>query len=715
MTAIAKFISPNRAWRRVALYSFGLSMLAWASAAHAESVRSPKLQLELSGDGAIVSARWGGVERRLSGSTQMAGCTATGSTAMRKLGTGLEFERTLVCGEHRAHVIDRYIAAPEGVRWQVEIRGEGNPWSTPIETHLRYPATPEVRFWTAWADPSPVDKNWRDPLQTMPLSQRKLYYGAPPFDRRAHRGFVPSVTDLFAIPMATFSEDAHDVGLTAALALDDTMLDLTLDTAADGAIGFARLFHRIGAQSPVRFTLDLVPHEAGWRGGLRYMVGRYPEYFDSPNAKAGELAGTSAYASSDAKFDAAKMRAMAFRTNWMASFDFPYMGLFLPPVGDTERWVRFSGASNGEYKPEERGRNGEVTIQHLAEYVQRMRQLGFHVLNYFNVTEFGDHIVWPPKPAGAAKSPVDWRDPNQFLNAHFPGAVMRKPNGEAMFTWGGAVVMDPGEPAYQKHLLDQARLHLKKFPEADGFCIDRMDWLRLYNQNRDDHVSWFEDKPAQSLVLSWNEILGRLTREVHAAGKMVFCNNHTKRADLLRGIDGFFDEHTYFPPSLNTTGILAVHRPMLGWTVGEENLRPDPDAYFQRHLHLGAYPMAPFPGNDHSIAPGTWVDRQYLDYGPLLDAMRGKKWVLTPHAISVVGDKAKANLFETPLGYVVPVTFGGTSAEAVVEVRGIKAAHAEVLYPGTAEWVPLKIAGGAKGVQRIAVPLRRGCAMLRLQ
>jgi hypothetical protein len=143
-------------------------------------------------------------------------------------------------------------------------------------------------------------------------------------------------------------------------------------------------------------------------------------------------------------------------------------------------------------------------------------------------------------------------------------------------------------------------------------------------------------------------------------------------------------------------------------------LRPDPDAYFQRHLLLGAYPMAPFPGNDHSIAPGAWVDRQYLDYGPMLDAMRGKKWVLSPHAVSAVANAGKVNLFQTPQGYVVPVTFGG-AREVTVELRGIQASQAAALHPGSAEWEPLKIAGGARGVLRVTVPLRRGCAMLRLK
>ena len=35
---------------------------------------------------------------------------------------------------------------------------------------------------------------------------------------------------------------------------------------------------------------------------------------------------------------------MAFTVNWKASFDFPFMGMFLPPVGsDSEEWTDFKG------------------------------------------------------------------------------------------------------------------------------------------------------------------------------------------------------------------------------------------------------------------------------------------------------------------------------------------------------------------------------------
>ena len=146
------------------------------------------------------------------------------------------------------------------------------------------------------------------------------------------------------------------------------------------------------------------------------------------------------------------------------------------------------------------------------------------------------------------------------------------------------------------------------------------------------------------------------------------------------------------------------------------SLKPDPDAYFQRHLYLGAFPTAPFPGNDHTILPEPQVDQYYLDYGPLLDVMRGKKWVLEPHCVETTTPGVKVNLFQVPSGYALPVTFGGTAETAIVRLRSLrdlKKVKYQALQPGADGPVPVQ-AMLKDGVLELTVPLRRGCAMVRV-
>jgi hypothetical protein len=158
---------------------------------------------------------------------------------------------------------------------------------------------------------------------------------------------------------------------------------------------------------------------------------------------------------------------------------------------------------------------------------------------------------------------------------------------------------------------------------------------------------------------------------------------------------------------------LGLRKPVLAWSYNETLRQPDPDSFFQRHLLLGAYPTAPYPWNNHCIGPEAWAEKQFLDYGPLLDAIRGKKWVLAPHCVEVAGGTAKANLFDVPGGYALPVAFGGKAASSTVRLRGIAGLDAgcTVIHPGMD--APARLTGKLNdGRWELTVPLVRGCAMV---
>jgi len=158
--------------------------------------------------------------------------------------------------------------------------------------------------------------------------------------------------------------------------------------------------------------------------------------------------------------------------------------------------------------------------------------------------------------------------------------------------------VDVGDPDYQRFILEQALRHIERIPDSSGICIDRLDWLRNYNSGADDGVSWVENRPARSLYQSWLDLLGKLGPLMHNADKVIFVNNHIKRLELLRQVDGIYCEFCQTGPALNATGLLSVRRPALGWTDDEATVQADPDGLFQRHLHMGVYPTAPYPNNN---------------------------------------------------------------------------------------------------------------------
>ena len=715
-------------------------------AAETYKVADAGVSASLSARGEIVGLKYGtqGTERPVSARLVLFDCRRVDPEKPELLpGRILAFTSRWISNRdaNECAVIERFIPSGRSIRWEVEIRGSGRPWSTPIETELTFPDPGRARVWAPWGDPrrgsiarmtgaqlaalgiKPGDStwNWSDPLVSIPFVTDTLWFGAEAYNFIDPKvGFIPFQGNLISIPLLSILEPDVDQGISLALCPEDQMLDLRLVMDKNGKFTFSRLFHRISGESPVKFALDIVSHEADWRGGLRWMAERYPAYFDPSVPRADEVAGTGAYSAHEAEFDVARMKKMAFGVNWKASFDFPYMGMFLPPVAnDTVQWKRYGG--------------GMTSIKSMREYSAKMRSMGFHVLSYFNITEFGANVVDPPRSAKPNIDPELWRDCNDYLSTRLSGAILPIPpkSGELLrsqnpknrangpyYTWGDGIAMDPGDPAYQLFLLEQARRHIDEIPEASGICIDRMDWLRMYNHRADDGISWFDNAPSRSLLWSWRSALSKLGPLMHDAGKVIFVNNHDKRIDLLKHTDGFFDEFTYAGAPLNLTALQGIRKPTLGWTGEEKHLRPDPDVFFQKYLHLGVFPTAPFPGNDHSLVPGEWVDQQYLDYGPLLHTLRGKKWVLTSHCVEAVGGAAKVNLFEVTGGWVIPVTFGPKKGSVKVKLQHVPrlstALLVDAIHPGSDAITPVTT-HVSKGAVELTVPLVRGCAMVRIR
>ena len=493
-------------------------------------LRSGNLTAIVSEDGNSVVLLSSKIQRVVMLEVSIDGYTQVGKPIIHSLRNGiLGIQRDvkhLTSGE-RCTLHERFSAGNYGsIRWEMDVESLGVSRTAPIHMIARYPATQDTRFWTAWSDPSYFGNSsveasqWKDPLTLMPLAKKHLYYGAPYFTYDEPRiGFVPVYRNLMAIPIASFLEPENHLGFSMALSPDagDGLLDLTLDTNEEGSADFTFHYHRLNSDHAVRLAADIVSHEADWRGGVRWMTNRYPRYFNPRLKVAQELDGGAAYsADGNTNFDAEKLREMGFRTNWKASFDFPFMGMFLPPVRN-EAWARFSGDSGGTQALGTRNKNGYISIEQMADYSERMRALGFHVLNYFNVAEFGANITYPP-PARSTKLDSDlWKNADDFLFGRLSNAILFVPDGipprvlkfypgttvgGPYYTWGNGVILDCGEPEYEQFLLQQAQRHIERLPASSGICIDRMDWLRLYNDRRDDGISWLTSKPVRSLYVS---------------------------------------------------------------------------------------------------------------------------------------------------------------------------------------------------------------------
>ncbi|MDD2961935.1 MAG: hypothetical protein PHR45_07655 [Muribaculaceae bacterium] len=654
-------------------------------------------------------------------------------------------------------LLEEYTKSSQGLHCDITIQGVSDgSWSMPILSSFRFITNKKdsLRYWTAWGSPNIDTLNmnaslrnqlkeykggcdaakgwavlggehnnrWVDPLVPVSFSDSKYYYGATGFQANdPMTGFVPAQNDLFAIPMAVIIDEANHEGYSIILSLKDIIIDLEMETKKDGTISFKRLWNRISQDSTLHFSYDIIRHSDDWRSGIETAYKMYPEYFEPKNDIAYKICGTGSYSASKKIDNAEKLRAMAFGVNWQASFDFPYMGMFIPPVEKNEAWETFGFKANVT-------KEATQTLDRMNKISKEFKDNGFYSLSYFNVCEFGTGIVSPPPATMTLKDKEAWKDANEFLYRNLYNAILpmtkellKNNNKEnagypvPYGTWGGAVAMDCGDSAYSEFLIDQAQKHIEYLPDSYGICIDRLDWLRMFNDQADDKMTWYSGRPARSLYNSWKTLMKKLGPTMHNAGKVIFVNNHTRRIDLLNEVDGIFDEFTYMGNSMNLMALNCFFKPALGWVDIAKTIENEGgDQFIQRHLYMGVFPMCPFLGNDHSIRPSTYVDKYYLDYGKMMQMIKGRKWVLIPDVIKVENNTAKANIFQVEGGYVVPVVLGENKNCRVI-VRGIGKIHsAKIYYPGEVKEIEIR-PKKEKGKLIFDVPLVRNCAFIKIE
>ena len=723
----------------VAMTIAALLVLSQASGKNSFIVKNRVMQLELSRKGEIVSIGKpdGSWKKMLGGHTFLDSCAPEQGVQVKHLrDNGIEFTRTFMSldQQYRCTVIDRFVPDSASIRWEVSIEGSEHAWSTGIATSVRFSDAAGARFWTTWGDPNhlnPADWGgdpgvWHNPFEFRPLRDMHLVYGSR-FEKGAG----------YSVPVFSVIYPDEKTGICLAMSPEDTLLDLHLVSTRDGEVTQTRKFNRLEHGSQVTFTMHLLIHDDDWRSVLAFMVGTYPRFFYPAATNALAVCGLGAYSSYEGDIDAAKYRKMGGIVNWKASFDFSYMGMFIPPVAtDTTRWQRFDVSSGGALIA---GKKTYTTIKQMRDYATRMKALGFSMLNYFNATEFGgisefaDSVVFP-RPSFTPATNV-WKNPSAFLYSNFPDAIlfgsldlgataaqyMRLPvsfHNQPYWTWGRAIVTDVGDSSYARFLLNQAQLHVDKFPDAQGLCMDRLDWFSEYNWHANDGKTWVEGRPVRAMLNSYKAFMPRLGKILHDNGKVLFCNPLMNRLDMMAPIDGVFNEFGYIGHNLNQSAFLTLFKPLLSWTLDSATVLKSPDRYFQSHILMGAFPSAPFPGNDHCIGPNPQVERYYLDYGPMFTRLHGRKWVLLPHVVEVRSESALCNLFAVGQKLVLPIVLGGADSTRVKirychELLHSEAVSVEAFYPGQ-DKPDIFDARATLDELSFTVPLRRGCAFLTL-
>ena len=695
-----------------------------------------------------------------------------------------------------ATITDRFSPCPDravgGLVWNSTIQTTSTtPWRAVIATELLLspdPGTPPLDFWLPFNGDSLADdvlamRNGSSASFTRVALGTGYNYGIPT------KGHMPFPLFLWAGGLAARS-DGGGGGLMVAPRLNDTTLAATADLNSS-ALVYRRHFNRLSFARARTFVTHLgalpTPDPAAigpqfpakdrgddpWREALRFTLAVNPNVFHAvqpPASSSGQptslaRVGLGMYTCSPANSlnVSTTVDSAGGTTLWDASFWWPYIGQFLPPVSNaSEQWTSNLGASEQAVCSGLPGgfRHGQrVSARTIAEHLVGMREIGVSVpLSYFNLFEVGQNVRWPlpapvPRcqPGGAGTTQARcWNDSSIFISSALSDAVLfQSPDRKQPFyTWQKAIVLDPGVPSYRDFLVAQAQRHFDLLGSAfRGIVIDRTDHTAKASWGRDDGELWC-GAPCASMLLAWLEASKEVSAIIHGEPRrggaqatpgeeplMLINFDGSARADLLRHADGIFSESG--DVLLNSLGLSTVAMPAVGWTYqgsrGPGSMQLN-HAYLQHHLRMGVHPMAPVHGADHSLDDrSAAVDALFKDYGPLFRRLRATRWGLDrSHVVRVHPPPSEGgplhNVFasmtprSSPTPWVVVLALAAEAVDSVLVTLklpfGGRPAGCEVMLPGveqveTAEVVRVRRRGvGTEELLQLEARLMFGCALL---
>jgi hypothetical protein len=584
---------------------------------------------------------------------------------------------------------------------------------------------------------------WREPFSALSLPAPVTLYrlGNLDFNSEIMKAIGPAVADSFTVPLATLMRASDDLGVTLLVSPRDPILDLLL-RVENASIAFLRLFQRLdpGASAALSVTMYLRAHAADWRPALALYQDEFPEFVFPKNVDADVVDGLGGY-SWQAPLNKSYADSVGFATNWELSGTFmPYDGLFAPYQ---EQWLNLGPINAGlpQYN---------VSFERINAFDESVQAAGLNSLTYFDVGNWGvsvnvkknyPNVTCGARPGGEPAPCPTPEGSNAYLQLFLTDALLDSgwslaggAFSSSFSDWVGTTLMDPSSPFFEDLLNEQLSRRISNVAATQGIAIDRFDYTKYYSFKRDDGVSWVPQQggeaygPAQSLLLSHRHTYARLSDTLHSAGAKVMLGNCNLicRADLGgASFDGSFNEGA----ALNAVAWMGLKRPTILWTYSLSDSQEVLDKYFQQHVLMRVFPMAPMPGNDHSITdPSPAVLRAYEDYAPIFLALRHVVWALDcVRPVTVLGAPLTTPL--TNLFYprrldagslLVPVVLGSASdASVVLRVvvpAGVTDMVASSLAPGAgSQWAPLGTVPVAGGSVTVAVPFVRGCALLLLQ
>lgn len=394
----------------------------------------------------------------------------------------------------------------------------------------------------------------------------------------------------------------------------------------------------------VEAVMMLAPIRACWRDALRSVHDHYPDYFRVPEPSVFNHEGAMVCGEliPDPELDAlVQEQDLAWQE--IHANVFAHYGDYAPQTDRWPDWV--AGATLKDFDLERLSRTGFrdlrsaitskpgrlMTRRGLNDYIQTLQGKGVAAYLYTNPVILDlDHV------------------------RQFPDSLAESADGTPMFRdyYRNAPMYPAAETSWGRYLDQMTRRALDQFPQIDGFFLDELHWNQ-FDFAHDDGISARGKRPVAMIGFAVQDAARRICTAAHDRGKAVWANG-ANTLEVARHIDGFMAECSW--EWLGSVLYLGLEKPIVLLMSDRWSLSQLADA-------LGAALFAAAqPGVIHSAQPEPEQVALLKRYRPLFAMLRGRKWILHPHAITCAAPALRTNCFVLPEGdFAVTLSGAGGS------------------------------------------------------
>ncbi|MBN2290427.1 MAG: hypothetical protein JXQ83_13915 [Candidatus Glassbacteria bacterium] len=375
---------------------------------------------------------------------------------------------------------------------------------------------------------------------------------------------------------------------------------------------------------PARTGLLITLQPAAWRASLGWVYRRYREYFDpAPGFEKYDGVFVSGYPiMADSLADEDLERIVALRYSRGARWEeqhghFLRYGLMIPDKS-VASWTC-------ESHPRERFTNTRAKI---AVHAARNKEHGIGTFVYYNTTE------------------AEWR----YASERYTGDIARDENGGTIPAYKGMshpddracwlMNSDP-ETAFGRDLARQAEEMVREYPGIAGFFWDVYGRSYRFDFAHDDGITMINNKPAYYPMFMYLRMMEKHVGPLlHGSGRYVTCNKPTM-IQACKGIDGVMAREStpaeLKPSWLIAQSYLGLNRHVM---ILDGRSWQHPERLFLNCLRYG-FQYSEIQTETEGLTDQEVVLRKNKaeklrrDYGPLIERLRGKKWVFHPRALDL--------------------------------------------------------------------------------